>query len=69
MTEKANTVKTIARVYINAGVSAMAGEIAAKIFVWIPMMSRRKFETLPGPSNKVKGLSVGFKMLTASDHL
>ena len=46
MTEKANTVKTVARAYINAGVSAIAGEIATKIFVEIPTMSRRKFKML-----------------------
>lgn len=54
MTEKANTVKTIARVYINAGVWAMAGEIATEIFVEIPTMSRRKFKMLAGPSTRTK---------------
>ncbi len=54
MTEKANTVKTVARAYINAGVSAMAGEIATKIFVEIPKMSRRKLKMRAGPSTRTK---------------
>ena len=54
MTEKANTGKTVARAYINAGVSAMAGEIATKIFVEIPTMSRRKFKMLAGLSTRTK---------------